>query len=404
MLPIINNFFDALGRFAGFSRNNNYYTLQSIGDVSPSWVNTTDYWSLYGRIPELQAVINRRAKMVASAKPYLCDIDGNKILMSDLPSEYKWLANILERPSPMLSWGKTMEMLEINKCVTGNALIYAPKRTFGSRSIAIPISYNNVKINANKKGYKQLERSGVIQSIEIPVDNKGTFETFTIDELVYFFETDGINIANSVSKVDALKYPLSNIEKAYEKRNVILKNMFALGILTAERGDGVGSRLMTGKDVDQQREDIKQRHKNEVIITDKQFKWQPMSYPTKDLMLFEENQADFVRIIDAYGLNENMFSNVLGKGSTFSNVEGGERQAYNSTIIPETQKIYNEITNQWGLDDAGIYLKPDFSHVSVLQEDEEKLQKSKKLEVEKLSIMLRDGVISVEEYRELVGI
>ena len=404
MLPIINNFFDALGRFAGFSRNNNYYTLQSIGDVSPSWVNTTDYWSLYGRIPELQAVINRRAKMVASAKPYLCDIDGNKILMSDLPSEYKWLANILERPSPMLSWGKTMEMLEINKCVTGNALIYAPKRTFGSRSIAIPISYNNVKINSNKKGYKQLERSGVIQSIEIPVDNKGTFETFTIDELVYFFETDGINIANSVSKVDALKYPLSNIEKAYEKRNVILKNMFALGILTAERGDGVGSRLMTGKDVDQQREDIKQRHKNEVIITDKQFKWQPMSYPTKDLMLFEENQADFVRIIDAYGLNENMFSNVLGKGSTFSNVEGGERQAYNSTIIPETQKIYNEITNQWGLDDAGIYLKPDFSHVSVLQEDEEKLQKSKKLEVEKLSIMLRDGVISVDEYRELVGI
>ena len=180
--------------------------------------------------------------------------------------------------------------------------------------------------------------------------------------------------------------------------------MFALGILTAERGDGVGSRLMTGKDVDQQREDIKQRHKNEVIITDKQFKWQPMSYPTKDLMLFEENQADFVRIIDAYGLNENMFSNVLGKGSTFSNVEGGERQAYNSTIIPETQKIYNEITNQWGLDDAGIYLKPDFSHVSVLQEAEEKLQKSKKLEVEKLSIMLRDGVISVEEYRELVGI
>lgn len=404
MLPIINNFFDALGRFAGFARNNNYYTLQSIGDVSPSWVNTTDYWALYGRIPELQAVVNRRAKMVASAKPYLCDVDGNKILMSDLPSDYKWLANILERPSPMLSWGKTIEMLEINKCVTGNGLIYAPRRTFGSRSIAIPISYNNVKINANKKGYKQLERSGVIQSIEIPVDNKGTFETFTIDELVYFFETDGINIANSVSKVDALKYPLSNIEKAYEKRNVILKNMFALGILTAERGDGVGSRLMTGKDVEQQREDIKQRHKNEVIITDKQFKWQPMSYPTKDLMLFEENQADFVRIIDAYGLNENMFSNVLGKGSTFSNVEGGERQAYNSTIIPETQKIYNEITNQWGLDDAGIYLKPDFSHVSVLQEDEEKLQKSKKLEVEKLSIMLRDGVISVEEYRELVGI
>ena len=129
-----------------------------------------------------------------------------------------------------------------------------------------------------------------------------------------------------------------------------------------------------------------------------------MSYPTKDLMLFEENQADFVRLIDAYGLNENMFGNVLGKGSTFANTEGGERQAYNSTIIPETEITYDEITTQWSLDKAGIYLKPDFSHISVLQEDDEKSERAKKTQVDKLSIMLRDGVISIDEYREMAGI
>jgi hypothetical protein len=407
MSSILNNAFNVFGRFQSFNgiaRNNNYYTLQSIGDVAPTWINTNDYWNVYGRIPELQAVINRRAKMVASANPYLCDKDGNKILMSDLPTDIKWLEKLIDRPTPMLSWGRMMEMVEINKCVTGNALIYSPKRTFGTRDIAVPIAFNNVKIHANKKGHKQLSRSGVIEKFEIPVDNKGTFETLYPDEVIYLFENDGINLMDTRSKLDALKYPLSNIEKSYEKRNVILKNMFALGILTAEMGDGVTSQAIDGEDVEDTRKDIKKRHKDEIIITDKAFKWQPMSYPTKDLMLFEENQADFVRLIDAFGLNENMFANVLGKGSTFANTEGGERQAYNSTIIPETEIIYDEITTQWQLDKSGIYIKPSFDHISVLQEDMEKLERASKTKVEKLSVMLRDGVITVEEYREQMGI
>jgi hypothetical protein len=404
-MGLFNDAFRYFGRLGRFDRQNtNYYTLQSIGDTVPTWINTTNKWDLYGRIPELQSVINRRAKMVASANPYICDADGNVILYKDLPADMKWLEHLIDRPTPMLSWGRMIEMVEVNKCVTGNALIYSPKRTFGTRQIAVPIAFNNVKIHANRKGYKQLEKSGVIEKFEIAVDNKGTFETFLPNEVVYIFENDGINLMDTRSKLEALQYPLSNIEKSYEKRNVILKNMFALGILSAEMKDGITNRALTAKDIEQERDDIKSRHKNEVIITKNSFKWQPMSYPTKDLMLFEENQADFVRIIDAYGLNENMFGNVLGKGSTFANTEGGERQAYNSTIIPETEIIYDEITTQWGLDKLGYYLKPDFSHISVLQEDAEKLERAKKQEVERLSLLHKEGIISAESFAEMAGV
>ncbi len=401
---LLNDAFRVFGRFNSFSRNNNYYTLQSIGDTSPNWVNTSDYWDLYGRIPELQSVINRRAKMVASGKPYFCDEDGNKIPMSEVPDDLLWLKDLIHRPNPMLSWSKMIEMVEINKCVTGNAIVYSPKRMMGSRNLAVPIAFNNVKLHPNKKGYKQLHRKGVISRIDIPVDNKGTFEPLDIDDVLYFFENDGINLMDTVSRIDALKYPLSNIEKSYEKRNVILKNMFSLGILTAEQPNGVTSRAMSSKDIKDQREDIKKRHKDEIIITDKSFKWQPMSYPTKDLLLFEENHADFVRLIDAFGLNENMFGSVLGKGSTFANTEGGERQAYNSTIIPESEEIYEEINNQWGLKEKGIYLKASFDHISVLQEDARFKAMADKIEAERLSILLRDGVITTDEYREMMGI
>lgn len=402
---LLNDAFRFFGRFGRFSQGNaNYYTLQSIGDTAPSWIITSNYWDLFGRIPELQAVIIRRAKMVSSGAPYLCDVDGNKIHFDDLPAELKWLKDILHRPTPMMTWAKMIEMVEINKCVTGNALIYSPKATFGSRKLAVPIAFNNVKIHANKKGYKQLEKSGVVEKFEIPVDNKGTFETMMPDEVVYIFENDGINLMDTRSKLDALKYPLTNIEKSYEKRNVILKNVFGLGILTAEMGNGLTSTAFDSEDLQMERDDIKNRHNGEIIITDKNLKWQPMSYPTRDLQLLEENHADFVRLVDAFGLNSNMFGNVLNAGSTFSNVEGGEKQAYNSTIIPEAEEICEEITTQWGLDKLGIHLKMSFDHISVLQEDARYHEMALKTKADRLSTMLRDGVISVEEYREQMGL
>jgi hypothetical protein len=392
-------FFGRFAGFSGYSRNNNYYTMQGVGDTTPTLINTNDKWHVYDSIPELKAIIDRKAKMISSANVKVCDKYGNVIE----PNGH-WIFKLIDRPTPMLSWGNMMFMTSINYSVTGNALIYAPKQTFGTRNLLVPIAFNNVQIQANKKGLKQMERSGVIDSFIVPIDNVGTTETYKTDEVIYLFEPDGINLYNAKSKIDTLAYPLSNLQKQYEKRNVLLKNMFSLGILTADVGDGITSQAIDGDDVEQTRKDIKARHKDEIIITDKNFKWQPMSFPTKDLMLFEEMTADKVALIDAFGLNQNMFGDALGKGSTYSNVEGGEKQAYNSTIIPEAEFIMDEITVQLRLDAEGYYLKPDFSHISVLQQDDQHKAQSEKFHVDKLSVMLRDGVISVDEYRTMAGI
>ena len=110
------------------------------------------------------------------------------------------------------------------------------------------------------------------------------------------------------------------------------------------------------------------RQKDELIITESDVNWQPMSFPTKDLMLFEELTEDKMALIDAYGLNYSIFSQ--SKGATFSNVRDGVRMAYNDTIIPETKQLYDAITEQFGLDKDGLRLIPDFSNITILQADE----------------------------------
>lgn len=395
--------FQSVGRFFGFNQNHRYYTLQSIGNVAPDWIQTTELFDIYGRIPELNTVINRKANMIASANPIVVDANGAKVAMEDLPPDVAaWLPTLIDRPTPMLSWGNMVKMLSINLSVTGNAIAYAPKRSFGYYTILVPIAFNNVKIHANKKGYKQLERSGVIEKFEIPIDNTGQFEPFLPNEIIYIFEPDGINLMNAKSRLENLKMPLSNIEKQYTKRNVILKNVFALGMLSAgDSIDAMGNQPVKGDDIEKIRESVKKRHQDEIILTDKKMDYKPMTFPTKDLMLYEENVADFITICNAYGLKSDIFGDILGKGSTFSNVDGAERQTYTATIIPESEFIYDELTQQMGLDKFELYLKPDFSHIDILKQSDALHEKTK---VEKLSKMLADGVISAEEYATQMGV
>jgi hypothetical protein len=398
--------FQSFGRFFGFNQNHRYYTLQSIGNVAPDWIQTSELFDIYGRIPELNTVINRKANMIASANPIVVDANGAKVSMEDLPPDVAaWLPALIDRPTPMLSWGNMVKMLSINLSVTGNAIAYAPKRSFGYYTILVPIAFNNVKIHANKKGYKQLERSGVIEKFEIPIDNTGKFETLLPKEVIYIFEPDGINLMNAKSRLENLKMPLSNIEKQYEKRNVILKNMFSLGMLTgAGASDGMGGNAIKSDDVVKIRESIKKRHNNEVIISEKPFNWQPMTFPTRDLMLYEENKADFITICNAYGLKSDIFGDILGKGSTFSNVDGAERQTYTSTIIPESEFIYDELTQQMGLDKFELYLKPDFSHIDILKENERDQAAAMQTRAQAVEKIVGLVELTDDEIRALLGL
>jgi hypothetical protein len=379
--------------------NPNYYTTQQIGVVSPVWVSTTDKFALYYEIPELHAVINRYAKMVASANPMIVNDKGERI-----DPNGNNIFGLIDRPNAMQSWGTMIYMTAVNKCVTNNALIYAPMGSFGAKQM-LPLSFNNVKIVPTGKNLISVDMGSFIEKFQIPTSVVDTYKDFYPEDVIYLTEPDGINLFNTKSKIDSLRYPLSNLKKQYEKRNVLLANLFSLGILSSDNKDGISAMPLEPKDIKQIREDLKERHSGEIVITDKPLKFDPMTFPTKDLMLFEEMTADKIAIIDEYGLNQHMFGQGEGgKGSTFSNVEMGERQAYNSTIIPDTQIMYDEFTKQLGLDKEGLYLVPDFSHISVLKADEKKDAESLLKRAEAVSKINELTPLSIDEMRKLLGI
>lgn len=373
------------------SRSNN----QFWGKKTPTWVDTSKPYDLYIQIPELRTVINKRAIMISSAIPKLCDLDGN-------PVESHWFQEIINQPNPTQSWSDVIYSLAVNDGLFNNSFAYCPKRSFDLRNLLVPLPSNQIKIVGTGKFLDQIDQDGLIENFEFWY-NTEKFENIKPEDMIYLNTPDGINLINPVNRIETLKYPLSNIMAQYNKRNVILENMGAIGILSSKKSDLGGSLPMTPEEKNEIQADWLKRSKDKLVLTEADISWTPMSYPTKDLMLFDELTEDKMAIIDSYGLSYYLFSQ--GKGATFTNVKEGMRMSYQDTIIPETNQMYQTISQQMGLVNEGYYIKADFSHIPVLQDDKNAEASALNLRADAVNKIISAGVdLDDDEKRALLGL
>lgn len=398
------NSWNFLENFFGldFGRNRRYidqfkqylpYQNQIWGVKQAIWIDTNHAYKHYLEIPELRAVIDKRASMMSAAMPCLYDKNGDKV-------DNHWIYNLVAKPNATQSWSDVIYCMSVNDALYSNSFAYAPPRVNGVRNLIVPLPSHKMQIKLSGKTLKQMDLDGLIEGYKFSYDDENS-ENLAVEEVLYLCTTDGMNIVNPSSKIQTLKYPLSNIKAAYNKRNVLLENIGAIGILSAQKQDMAGAMPMDPKEKKEIQMDWYRRSKDELIITEASVDWKPMSFPTRELMLFEEMTADKLAIIDAYGLNSNLFSSE--SGSTFTNVRDSIRMVYNDTIIPETQQMYDAICQQWGLADEGYYLEAEFSHLKVLQEDEERMANVRSTKADTIQKIINLGVqLSEEEIRSML--
>ena len=191
------------------------------------------------------------------------------------------------------------------------------------------------------------------------------------------------------SRIKPLSMEVNNIIGAYESRNVLINYRGALGILSNDAKDAMGTLPVKKEDKQALQDDFLRyglsKSQWKFIITSASVKWQQIGVPTKDLMLFEEIEDDIMRICDIYGYQYELLSST--KGVTFANKNEAKKILYQDTIIPESISICEQQTKLFGLDLLGLKLKKDFSHIPALQEDDVKkstarllLNQAKKIE------------------------
>jgi len=358
-----------------------------------------DAYNVYSTTPHLQSVVKRKGDLIASGQwKHYKIIRGEKVLQ-----ENSELVNLLENPNVLYKGNDYLRLINENMSIYGNVYKYVlrPYSKSIPASLQILPSFD-IQIQTLGKWYKQSKLKNIIKEYKMLSTN----DILSIDEIDHTYIVNSKNPLQGETPLKAIYLPLSNLRAAMKTRNILIEKRGAIGILSNDTKDAVGNK---GLPKDERKRIEQEYQKNyglgdgqsQVIISDNNLKWQAMGFPTKDLMLFEEDENDFCQLCDQYGIARDLFAST--KGATFENQKQALKQTYQTTIIPEAEEIAMNHTKLLGLDGKNEWLELDYSHIPVLQENEQ--EKARIINLKSNSVKtLKDAGFTDEQITSITGI
>lgn len=359
---------------------------------------------IYKTTAEVYIVFNRFASMFSNGVWKLEDLKGNQI-------EKHEVLDLLNNPNPLYS-GKDLDVYSsLYYWITGNAFLY--KSYDAGQQIPTLLHLlpsENMKIVMTKNGiYEQTRIEDIIERYDLIYDGDSSKynKQFKPKEIAHFKNNDITNMLVGESVIEALHMAISNIRGAYGYRNVNIVKRGALGVLYNESGKDSYGVQIPGSTSEKLK--VEKQYTQEYGIFESQAKISIMngkwgfastSGSIKDMMLFEEVSEDMKKIIDAVGLNDNIFSKE--KSKVQANLNEGLKMAYQDGIIPFADKYTNYLNESLGLKKLGLSLKKDYSHLEVLQENEKEKSEVAERNVKAISTLIATGKYTKEEAELIV--
>lgn len=380
-------------------------TVLNVSGV-PQWTEITNEnaYRMYLTTAELYSVIRRRGFMLASGcwKHYKVNNNGEAEEIKNSP-----LITLLDNPNPLMSGNDFLRQWSENELVFGNNFM---SKVFGTFLQDYPSALHNlpphrVEIKTTGKIFRQTTIEGIIAEYRLLLDGSPSYDPYSTDEILHTKIISGSNPIQGESPLIPLFMEIGNIRQAKNFRNVIMSKNGALGMITPKQSTGQGAIPLTND----QKTAIEKQYAEQygagseqikVMITQGAVEWQAMTYPTKDMMLFEEVSADFRTIIDLYGLNDNLFSRE--KASTFTNLQDGLKHAYQVTTIPEAEEKAMSLSKSIGLIEKGEFLTIDYSHLPILQQNAKEKAEELNLKANAVQKLQASTVYSNQEIKDII--
>ena len=397
-------YFNFIERFAGLFNSNPkqarkaYFEQRTLIDINKGqlFIDTRVPYELYNSIPQLRAPIDKLAAMFANGKFKMQKI-GNPELI-ELNSD---VAKLLENPNVLQGQNPFLKQYLTQLIVYGNQFIY---KNQASR-LAVPNSLLNISSAMVKpvltgKLFDQVSIDGIVKNYEYT--ENGILKTFETNQILWSKISDLDNNLIGHSPLKAMKYPLSNTVAALQYLNVISSEKGAIGVLSSQSKDAMGALPMT----DEEKLELERTYRADNGIEDNQKKihittgsvtWAPMSYPTKDLLLLEQIDANFLTILHVLGANPNLFVN-----STYENLKHGLIMTHNDTIVPYADGFTQALGEFIGIT-KGYRLVLDYTHLPYLQTDKKQEAETIKIISDSLTELVNAGIVSNEVAQSIIA-
>lgn len=387
----------------------NWFRPRQVGGVwfypvnNDSWADI-DLLNSFLEIPELNAVIDCDARAFSSGIIRLINSKGEK-----LPDDN--VVKLLRNPNWFQAEKEFMRQTRMFRSIFGNEYIYGFFGV-GLKPINTKALYT-LPPNLVKCEYDQTARPFFMET-ELPDGVKYTYkdgkreQQLPTEQLIHLNDNrTNVTAANlkqfltGESKLKALRPAINNLRMAYETRGVILKRRGALGILSNASSDVSGQIPMTKKERDNLQQQYRQygglESQDNLIISNANLKWQAMTVSPDKLGLFTETKEDFFKIADAYGTPMELFAS--SEGSTYENQKEARKGMYDNTTIPAANEWVGALNKFFYGVDSNVRLIMDYSHLSIFQQDLEKMATGVDAMISALSKAFTDKAITIEEYK-----
>ena len=280
------------------------------------------------------------------------------------------LQKLMDRPNPAQSYASFItELIAFGK-LTGNRYVYG----IGPDSGANVGKYQELYVMPSH--IVEINTGGFMKPIDFyTIEFNGTYkipaeDMLHIKDFNPYYDGTGTHLYGQ-SPLKAGFRAMTTNNEATETGVKFLQNQTSRGILMSEEGD------LNEVQAQQLKDKFRRQHQGsgnagDVIITPKKLSWVNFGLSTSDLSLIQQYNASIKDLCNIYNVPVMLLNNT--ESSTYNNMKEAKKALYQNCVIPELQKIQDEL-NRWLAPKYGenICIEYDFSVIPELQEETDKV-------------------------------
>jgi hypothetical protein len=272
----------------------------------------------------------------------------------------------------------------------------------------LPSEY--VTVLQTGKIWDQVDISGIISKFSLT--NVNPPKEFAPKDIIHFNDLNVGAIGNSImgtSRLETLRYPITNTQLAFEAMNVILKSRGMNGIIKANNKDATGTQIPLGdkakKEID---ETFKSdyglgHHQKQYLISYSDIDFIKTMMSSEELGIYNEFANNAMIISNGFGVPPELYKTYIS-GATFENQIQAVRRLYQDTIIPLVENEDQYYTERMNMRKFGFEIKTSFDHVQALQEAFKEKATALSMNARTAEVAYNNNAITWNEYRGLLDL
>lgn len=384
------------------------HNLNYIDSLLDGYYSPRNYLELFYCLPEIYSAVNFIARAVSDSNFQLIKEWNDEVDYKDADFN-----RLFSKPNPLQIHKELVYEAVCYEILTGKNFFYfnhnnllalldtKPKRTITWSNLAA--SHVIIDTFKNIDPYSATSMSDFIQQYRIPTAD-GKYRIFPSEKVVPILNRDlkkPFDFNKTIPLIKGADKAIKNLIPVYEARGKIYIKGGPQGAWVSKKADNDGLKAISTAEKKEAVDEMNREYgltgnRSPVAVLKAPMDFIRAGSSIQELQPFEETLQDAVAIYATLGIPRH---HVPSKDhSTFSNAKEDDKQFYTSVVIPWAKRYADIFTEAFEYRKERRYIKPNFEHIEVLQENKKEKADVDKVNTTTYELQWKNGVITLNDW------